>query len=115
MSTFNFIIVGGSETSATALTGIFNHLLMPRNKNILNRLTREIREKYKSEDAITVTAVNKPDHLYLDAVILEGLRICHPVPSGMPRMVPPGGDEYAGTFLPGGVSPRKSDLLRFSY
>lgn len=104
ISTFNFIIVGGSETSATTMTGIFNHLLKPKNKAILDRLTREIREMYASEHEITISAVNKPDHLYLEAVLNEGLRICHPVPSGLPRMVPEGGDEYAGVFLPGGVS-----------
>ena len=40
LSTFNFIVVGGAETSATVLTGIFNHL--SRNEAILRRLCNEI-------------------------------------------------------------------------
>ncbi|KAL8865963.1 MAG: hypothetical protein Q9174_006583, partial [Haloplaca sp. 1 TL-2023] len=43
LSTFNFIIVGGSETTATTLTGIFNHL--SKNKPVLDRLSDKIRSK----------------------------------------------------------------------
>lgn len=104
LSTFNFIIVGGSETSATVMTGIFNHLCMPRNKHILNKLVQEIRSRFSSENEITIDAVSQAQHPYLEAVINEGLRICHPVPAGLPRMVPEGGDDYAGVHLPAGVS-----------
>lgn len=104
LSSFSFVIVGGAETSATTLTGIFNHLAMPQNKAILNRLTEEIRSSYTTEDEITVESITRAKLPYLDAVIQEGLRICHPVPSGLPRMVPPGGDDYAGIWLPEGVS-----------
>lgn len=104
LSSFSFVIVGGAETSATTMTGMFNHLAMPQNKAILNRLTMEIRSAYKTEDEITVESITRARLPYLDAVIQEGLRICHPVPSGLPRMVPPGGDEYAGIWLPEGVS-----------
>ena len=93
LSTFNFLIVGGSETSATVMTGIFSHLIDPANKNILDRLTTQLRSRYSSEKDITLDAVSRAELPYLEAVLNEGLRICHPVPSGMPRMVPEGGDE----------------------
>lgn len=104
LSSFTFIIVGGAETSATTMTGMFSHLAMPQNKAFLDRLIKEIRSAYEEEDEITVESVTRAKLPYLDAVIQEGLRICHPVPSGLPRMVPPGGDEYAGIWLPEGVS-----------
>ena len=104
LSSFSFIIVGGSETSATVMTGLFCHLCKPRNKYILNRLTSEIRKRYSTEDQITIERINRGDHPYLEAVLNEALRICHPVPAGLPRMVPAGGDEYGGIFLPEGVS-----------
>lgn len=105
LSSFHIILIAGSETSATTMTGIFNHLCMPQNKSILERLTREIRAKYASEeDIITATVKNPEQFPYLDAVINEGLRMCHPVPSGVARVAPPGGDEYAGFFIPEGVS-----------
>ena len=100
LSTFNFIIVGGSETTATTLTGIFNHF--SRNQMILQKLTQEIRSTFEKEEDITIDAVQGLP--YLDAVINEGLRMCNPIPGGLPRVVPEGGDSYAGVYLPGGVS-----------
>lgn len=100
LSTFNFIIVGGSETTATTLTGIFNHF--SRNETILQKLTEEIRSTFEKEEDITIDAVQGLP--YLDAVINEGLRMCNPIPGGLPRVVPEGGDTYAGVYLPGGVS-----------
>ena len=100
LSTFNFIIVGGSETPATTLTGIFNHL--SRNKDILQRLCTEIRTKFKQEKDIAIDDIK--DLPYLEAVLNEGLRMCNPIPGGLPRVVPEGGDIYDGIFLPGGVS-----------
>ena len=47
LSTFNLIIVGASETTATTLTGIFNHL--SGNKRILHRLSTEKRTKFERE------------------------------------------------------------------
>ena len=41
--------------------------------------------------------------VYLQAVILEGIRI-HPPPGGLlPRVTPPEGDTINGVFIPGGV------------
>ncbi|PYH82071.1 cytochrome P450, partial [Aspergillus uvarum CBS 121591] len=103
LSSFTFIIVGGSETTATSMTGIFNHLCKPANKAILDRLTHEIREAYETEQQITLEKINAVQLPYLDAVFQEGLRMANPVPAGLPRMVPPGGDEYAGIDLPAGT------------
>ena len=100
LSTFNFIIVGGSETTATTLTGIFNHL--SRNKSILDRLSTEIRTKFKEEKDIIIEAIQGLP--YLEAVLNEGLRMCNPIPGGLPRVVPKGGDTYCGVYLPAGVS-----------
>ena len=38
------------------------------------------------------------------AVINETFRIYPPIPIGMPRVTPPGGDTVAGRVVPGGVS-----------
>jgi cytochrome P450 len=104
ISTFSFIIVGGSETSATTMTGIFNHLTKKKNKRVLQQLCNDIRKKFKEERDITIDALQATSIPYLEAVLNEGLRICNPIPSGLPRVVPEGGDDYCGIFLPGGVS-----------
>lgn len=100
LSTFNFIIVGGSDTTATALTGIFNHL--SRNERTLRKLCTEVRSTFKEEKDITIDSIQGLP--YLEAVLNEGLRMCNPIPGGLPRVVPEGGDTYAGVYLPGGVS-----------
>ena len=43
---------------------------------------------------------------YLTATINEALRIYPPIPIGTPRIVPKGGANVAGEFLPEGVGPR---------
>ena len=97
-STFAIIIVAGSEATATSLCGTLNHLVKPGNKAALEKLVYEIRSTFLREQDITIEATN---HLtYLEAVINEGLRICNPVPGGLPRVVPKGGDIYAGYFFP---------------
>lgn len=101
LSTFNFIIVGGSETTATTLTGIFNHLSLKENAHILQRLSEEVRTHFKEERDITIDAIH--DLPYLEAVLNEGLRVCNPIPGGLPRVVPEGGDTYCGIYLPEGV------------
>ena len=102
-STFSFIILGGSETTAIPLTGLFNHL--SRQPAILARVTKEIRDHFQSEKDIVLDALPGGHVLpYLEAVINEALRMCNPLPSGLPRRVPEGGDTYSGVFLPAGVS-----------
>ena len=110
LSTFNFIIVGGSESSATALTGIFNHLA--KSAHIMGRLSAEIRGKYRKEEDITIDSIE--DLPYLNAVLNEGLRICNPIPGGLPRVVPEGGDTYCGVYLPEGISTHIPQIRRIN-
>ncbi|KAI4263581.1 MAG: hypothetical protein L6R42_001281 [Xanthoria sp. 1 TBL-2021] len=56
LSTFNFIIVGSSETTTTTFTGIFNHL--SKNNQVLNRLYNQIRSKYNREEDITIDSTS---------------------------------------------------------
>lgn len=99
LATFNFVIIAGSETSGTVLTGLFSHIA--HNKRVRERLTSEIRQKFKKEEDMNIDEIKELP--YLEAVLHEGLRMCNPVPCGLPRAVPPGGDTYCGHFLPAGV------------
>ncbi|KJZ71038.1 hypothetical protein HIM_09565 [Hirsutella minnesotensis 3608] len=100
-STFALIIVAGSETSATVLCGLLNHITANEYADKLARLEETIRGTFAKEQDITIESTK--DIPYLDAVISEALRLCNPVPGGLPRVVPPGGDVYAGNFLPEGT------------
>ena len=99
-SNFIDLTTAGSETTATALSGTFNYLIS--NPDKLAILVEEVRNNFATEDDMTFDALsNLP---YLNAVLNEGLRLCPPVPSMVPRVVPKGGDTVCGMWLPGGVS-----------
>ena len=94
------LMVAGSESVTTVLTGVTNYLL--RDSNKLQRLICEIRSEFPSDRDITGSSVsNLP---YLNAVIQEGMRLCPTIPDGMRRITPPGGALVAGHFVSGGVT-----------
>ena len=98
--TFRVLVVAGSETTGTALSGILDNLL--QSPDTMEKLAKEIRQSFQNASDICANQVsNLP---YLNAVIEEGLRLCPPVPLGLPRVVPVGGAAVSGQWLPGGVS-----------
>jgi cytochrome P450 len=98
--TFMQLTTTGSKTTATVLCGTTNYLINHPEK--LDLLVREVRGTFTREAEMTLDALSKL--LYLNAVINEGLRLCPPVPVMLARLVPPGGDNVCGTWLPAGVS-----------
>lgn len=98
--TFRILVVAGSETTGTALSGILGNLL--QNPEILKNLATEIRHSF--QDASEICADRVSNLPYLNAVIEEGLRLSTPVALGLPRVVPDGGASVLGQWLPGGVS-----------
>jgi cytochrome P450 len=93
-------LVAGSETTATMLSGT-TYLLL-KDPKIYKKLVEEVRGAFEKADDITVDAVSKLP--YLLACLQEGLRYYPPVPTGFPRVVPPGGDTISGHYIPEGVS-----------
>ncbi|KAK4177897.1 cytochrome P450 [Triangularia setosa] len=93
------LIIGGSETTATLLSGVT--FLLMTNPDALKKLTAEVRGAFKSEGEIDFMSVsNLP---YLLACLDEALRMYPPVPTGLPRVVPQGGVSIAGHYVPGGT------------
>ncbi|KAF4998541.1 hypothetical protein FDECE_11759 [Fusarium decemcellulare] len=90
------LILAGSETTATLLSGTTFQLLT--NKAKYDKLVNEIRSSFDTEDSITLEGVNQLP--YLLAVLNEGLRIYPPVPTGLPRLVPVGGETLEGYYVP---------------
>lgn len=92
----SILIIGGSETTATLLSGVTYYLLT--NPDAHKRLTDEIRSTFKEESEIDFTSVsNLP---YLLACLEEALRLYPPVPIGLPRIVPKGGATIADHYVP---------------
>lgn len=68
----------------------------------MQKLQQEIRssfQKFEDIDSMSTATLR-----YLQGVCMEGLRIFPPLPLGLPRIVPPGGDTVDGHFIPAGVS-----------
>ena len=107
-ATATFLILAGSETSATTCTSTTWFLV--KHPQMLKKLQDEIRGTFKSLEDITVsTAAKLP---YLHAVIEESLRL-HPVgPISVPRVVDRPGTIISGHLVAEGV---KRLLRRFMF
>jgi cytochrome P450 len=99
-TTFNILVIAGSETTASALAGTTGYLL--KNPICLATLVQEIRSNFEEETDINLSSLGKLP--YLSAVIEEGLRMAPPVPSGLPRVTPEEGGIVCGEWLPGGTN-----------
>lgn len=95
-ATSAIFIAAGSETTGTTLCGTVNYLT--QNPLELEKLVAEIRSAFPDESEINLAAVKELP--FLDAVIHEGLRLCNPIPGGLPRIVPKGGSTVCGHFIP---------------
>ncbi|KAL5340902.1 cytochrome P450 [Aspergillus crustosus] len=95
-------IVAGSETTANSLSGLFARLLT--DKENMEKLQREIRDAFDSEEEITYSNAGPAELPFMNACLEEGLRIHPPVPVGLLRSVPAAGDMIDGHWIPGGTS-----------
>jgi cytochrome P450 len=94
------LVLAGSETTATLLSGCVWELL--QNPDTLKKITEEVRETFNSSDEIDLqSAANLK---YTLAVLEETMRIYPPVPTQAPRTVPAGGDTIDGQFIPAGTN-----------
>ncbi|PVI00442.1 cytochrome P450 monooxygenase-like protein [Periconia macrospinosa] len=96
------LIIAGSETSATLLSGALFHLL--RNPSWLAKLTDEIRSTFASDADITFTSTASKLPI-LNAVIMETFRLYPPVPAFLPRCTEKGGEgaRVCGKYIPPGT------------
>ncbi|KAF1985411.1 cytochrome P450 monooxygenase-like protein [Aulographum hederae CBS 113979] len=99
-STTGTVVIGGSETSATLLSGALYHLL--QNPEIFSKLKDEVRSAFSSAGDFSLQSTGQLP--YLRAVIEEALRIYPPVPTLLPRITAPEGNTISGYFVPGNTT-----------
>jgi hypothetical protein len=99
ISISEILIVAGSETVATLLSGVTYYVLTC--PDAFQKLTEEVRSAFKSEDEINIVSVNRLT--YMLACLDEALRMYHPVANGLPRVVPKGGANIIGRYVPENV------------
>ncbi|KAL8705810.1 MAG: hypothetical protein Q9201_001097 [Fulgogasparrea decipioides] len=108
-SQYNVIMMAGAVTTATFLSGVLYYL--GHNRQALARLQEELRSTFTSLEDINSKKLM--DCVYLNAVVEEGLRIYPPAGAAhLSRIVPKGGCEISGSFIPGGVCPTDLPPLR---
>lgn len=93
------LLIAGSETTATLLTGMT--YMLCKHEDVLTKLQEEIRSRFDSDREINLTTVLTLP--YLLACLDEALRCYPPVPIGPPRTVPDNGADIAGEFVPEGT------------
>ncbi|KAF2816388.1 cytochrome P450 monooxygenase-like protein [Mytilinidion resinicola] len=90
-------VIANSQLTTSALTTCIFYLL--QHEQARQCLVDEIRNAFTSDEQITVQSTQPL--VYLEAVIHETLRVHHPTPILLPRVVPPEGRVIDGTFIPG--------------
>jgi cytochrome P450 len=93
------LILAGSETSATLLSGAVYYLL--KNPNWMRILQEELRTTFTTETQINFASVSQLK--IMNAIIQETFRVYPPVAGAVPRASPEGGAIVAGTYIPAGT------------
>lgn len=90
-------IVGGSDTTANSMIYlVWAVCKIPEIKAKLLRELDTLPENYGYDELKELT--------YVNWIVNETLRLYTALPCGLPRLVPPGGAELAGQFVPGGFT-----------
>ena len=104
------LVIAGSETTATLLSGVTWYLL--KNPDKLSKVKHEVRSTFKHDSEIDGQSVLKLP--YMLAVLREGLRIFPPSPFGFPRWITSkGGQTVAGHWIPQNVGSKVSQYPSF--
>ena len=96
MNTSGIIIIAGSETSATLLSGAVYYLL--KNPEWMKKLQQEVRTTFREESEMSFASLSQLKILH--AVIQETFRMYPPVPTTLPRLTSKEGAMVCGTFIP---------------
>ncbi len=105
------LVVAGSETTATALSGAVYFLAS--HPGVQKKLAKEVRSSFTSVEDMNFLSVSKLG--YLLAVLDEAMRMFPPVPSQLTRVCQSGGDRICDYHVPGGVSSFPSPAREAAY
>jgi cytochrome P450 len=97
----NILVIAGSETTATLLSGVTYWLL--RTPDALRKVTREVRSSITSDSEITFQTTSQLP--YMLACLKETLRIYPPAPGGLERITISPSVTISGHNIPPGVCP----------
>jgi cytochrome P450 len=93
------LIIAGSETTATLLSGVTYFLL--KDPDAYAKVKAEVRGAFSAAEEMTLASTSRL--AYLQACLEEALRLYPPVPISLPHRTDPGGAMIDGHFIPGNV------------
>ncbi|KAK2590411.1 hypothetical protein QQS21_011916 [Conoideocrella luteorostrata] len=96
----NAMMNAGTETTTAALTNTI--FLLFTHPHVLAKLRHELDDAFPTDNIPSYDIASRLP--YLRACIEESLRVRPASSFGLPRVVPNGGREIAGKFIPGGVT-----------
>ncbi|KAH8585652.1 cytochrome P450 monooxygenase-like protein [Bisporella sp. PMI_857] len=99
-NTSGLLIIAGSETTSTLLTGA-TYLLLS-NPDAYAKLKEEVHGAFKTAEEITLTSTSRLP--FLHACLEEALRLYPPVPNALPRRLGADPAIIDGNFVPGNTS-----------
>ncbi|KAF2431683.1 cytochrome P450, partial [Tothia fuscella] len=95
-------IMAGSDTSATVIRVVFLYLIT--SPHMMSKLRAELDAGIKSGQISSPISDTEARKLpYLQACIKEAIRLWPPVTGILQKVVPPEGDTFNGTYIPGGT------------
>ncbi|KAH8165600.1 hypothetical protein CIB48_g2654 [Xylaria polymorpha] len=100
-NTYGALMIAGSETTATTLA--FTVWWLCKNPDCLATLEHEVRSQFQTQHDITISSATSLK--YLNAVLMESMRIQPAAPASQPRMTPKHGEVIAGLHVPEKVIP----------
>ncbi|KAI9681735.1 MAG: hypothetical protein M1822_007087 [Bathelium mastoideum] len=95
----NLMVIAGSETTATILSGTL--FLLLKHPRAMNKLLEEVRGSFTSGDQINSARLS--ELTYINAVLDESFRLYPPAAGSHPRRTPPEGSYICGDWLPGNM------------
>lgn len=103
------LIIGGSETTASLLSGV-TYLLLT-NPEAHDKLKAEVRSVFQTQEDINLISVNNLP--YMLACLDEAMRMYPPIANGLPRQIPDGGATIMGQHIASKVGMALYQILLF--
>jgi cytochrome P450 len=96
------LLFAGMDTTANTLTWTLYEIL--RNPDVYELIEKEVLEEFPNFNEPIPVEKAKSSLKYLDAALLESMRMYPVAPGGLPRVVPEGGVTIDGHYLPANVN-----------
>ena len=101
-------IMAGSKLPGLVLSAATYYVL--QHPKVYRKLYDEVHRAFNSDADITFTSTSNLS--YTLAVLQESMRLHHPTPAHLARIIPPAGHTVDGHWIPGGVSTTERPLSR---